>query len=152
MEKAKAILALGDQASEHSISAIIQERARIEKLAIKDAKLRTFITQDESRDDLVSHVYDITYGCIVPQKDTIVIIDDSIVRGTTLKRSILRMLDRLNPKKIVIVPHRNPDGDAMGSTLGLYHFLLKLNHEVVVISPNEFSPASLNPKGEGMEL
>jgi amidophosphoribosyltransferase len=103
LEKAKAILALGDQASEHSISAIIQERARIEKLAIKDAKLRTFITQDESRNDLVAHVYDITYGCIVPQKDTIVIIDDSIVRGTTLKRSILRMLDRLDPKKIVIV-------------------------------------------------
>lgn len=103
LEKAKAILALGDHASEHSISAIIQERARIEKLAIKDAKLRTFITQDDSRDDLVAHVYDITYGCIVPQKDTIVIIDDSIVRGTTLKRSILRMLDRLDPKKIVIV-------------------------------------------------
>jgi amidophosphoribosyltransferase len=103
LEKAKAILSLGTQASEHAISSIIQARARIEKLAIKDAKLRTFITQDESRDDLVAHVYDITYGCIVPKKDTIVIIDDSIVRGTTLKRSILRMLDRLDPKKIVIV-------------------------------------------------
>lgn len=103
LEKAKAILSLGTQASEKAISSIIQERARIEKLAIKDAKLRTFITQDESRDDLVTHVYDITYGCIIPNKDTIVIIDDSIVRGTTLKRSILRMLDRLMPKKIVIV-------------------------------------------------
>ena len=77
-------------------------RPRIEKIAIKDAKLRTFITEDASRDDLVAHVYDVTYGVIKPT-DNLVIIDDSIVRGTTLQKSILKMLDRLNPKKIIIV-------------------------------------------------
>jgi len=77
-------------------------RPRIEKIAIKDAKLRTFITEDSSRDDLVAHVYDVTYGVIKPT-DNLVIIDDSIVRGTTLQKSILKMLDRLNPKKIIIV-------------------------------------------------
>ena len=77
-------------------------RPRIEKIAIKDAKLRTFITEDASRDDLVAHVYDVTYGVIKPT-DNLVIIDDSIVRGTTLHKSILKMLDRLNPKKIIIV-------------------------------------------------
>ena len=77
-------------------------RPRIEKIAIKDAKLRTFITEDASRDDLVAHVYDVTYGVIKPT-DNLVIIDDSIVRGTTLEKSILKMLDRLNPKKIIIV-------------------------------------------------
>ena len=75
---------------------------RAEKIAIKDAKLRTFITQDDSRDDLVAHVYDITYGTVKPT-DNLVMIDDSIVRGTTLKQSILRILDRLNPKQIIIV-------------------------------------------------
>ena len=77
-------------------------RPRIEKIAIKDAKLRTFITEDASRDDLVAHVYDVTYGVIQPS-DNLVIIDDSIVRGTTLEKSILKMLDRLNPKRIIIV-------------------------------------------------
>ena len=85
-----------------SLKKMLQLRPRIEKIAIKDAKLRTFITQDSSRDDLVAHVYDITYG-IVKSTDNLVIIDDSIVRGTTLEKSILRMLDRLNPKKIIIV-------------------------------------------------
>src|SRR5690606_29806886 len=75
----------------------------IEKIAIKDAKLRTFITQDDSRNDLVAHVYDITYGSVNRHQDNLVVIDDSIVRGTTLKQSILKMLDRLEPKKIVIV-------------------------------------------------
>ncbi|MFM1809241.1 MAG: hypothetical protein RLZZ382_466 [Bacteroidota bacterium] len=103
LEKANAILALGPNPSSESITQIIEGRARIEKIAIKDAKLRTFITQDDSRDDLVTHVYDITYGCIVPHRDNIVVIDDSIVRGTTLKKSILRMLNRLEPKRIVIV-------------------------------------------------
>ena len=103
LEKANAILALGANPSSESITQIIEGRARIEKIAIKDAKLRTFITQDDSRDDLVTHVYDITYGCIVPHRDNIVVIDDSIVRGTTLKKSILRMLNRLEPKRIVIV-------------------------------------------------
>ncbi len=76
---------------------------RVEKLAIKDAKLRTFITQDDERDEMVAHVYDITYGTINPGVDNLVIIDDSIVRGTTLKQSIIRILDRLGPKKIVVV-------------------------------------------------
>ncbi len=81
---------------------ILHLKPRIEKIAIKDVKLRTFITQDNSRDDLVGHVYDITYGVVQPQ-DNLVIIDDSIVRGTTLKKSILKMLDRLKPKRIVVV-------------------------------------------------
>jgi len=88
--------------SEDAIKEILSVRPRIEKIAVKDVKLRTFITEDDSRDDLVEHVYDITYG-VVMKKDTLVIIDDSIVRGTTLKKSILKMLDRLDPKKIIIV-------------------------------------------------
>ena len=102
-EKIKQIIALGDKPSAEGVSRIIKQRARIEKIAIKDAKLRTFITQDDSRDDLVAHVYDITYGSVRPLKDNLIIIDDSIVRGTTLKQSILRILDRLEPKKIVVV-------------------------------------------------
>lgn len=82
---------------------ILSMRARVEKLAIKDAKLRTFITDDIHRDDLVSHVYDVTYGTVRRGVDSIVLIDDSIVRGTTLRQSIIRIMDRLGPKKIVIV-------------------------------------------------
>jgi len=88
--------------SNEELEKLFSLRPRIEKIAIKDAKLRTFITEDVSRDDLVAHVYDVTYGVIKPT-DQLVIIDDSIVRGTTLQKSILRMLDRLNPKKIIIV-------------------------------------------------
>lgn len=102
-EKIKDIIALGPHPEADKVREILLKRARIEKVAIKDAKLRTFITQDDSRDDLVAHVYDITYGSVVPHKDNLVIIDDSIVRGTTLKQSILRILDRLDPKKIVVV-------------------------------------------------
>jgi amidophosphoribosyltransferase len=102
-QKVKQIQALGPDASAEQISEIINRRARIEKIAIKDAKLRTFITQDDSRDDLVAHVYDITYGSVRPGTDNLIVIDDSIVRGTTLKQSILRILDRLAPKKIVVV-------------------------------------------------
>lgn len=87
---------------EAKLSKILSIHPRIEKLAIKDAKLRTFITDDMHRDEMVAHVYDVTYGVVKPT-DTLVVIDDSIVRGTTLKQSILRMLDRLNPKKIIIV-------------------------------------------------
>ena len=101
--KFTAIKALGKDITEEQLSEIIYQRARIEKIAIKDAKLRTFITQDDSRDDLVAHVYDITYGSVKRNQDNLVVIDDSIVRGTTLKQSILRILDRLDPKKIVIV-------------------------------------------------
>lgn len=100
--KLKKIKALGENSTDEEIHKILSLRNRIEKIAIKDAKLRTFITQDKSRDDLVTHVYDITYGSVYPT-DNLVIIDDSIVRGTTLKQSILRILDRLNPKKIVVV-------------------------------------------------
>jgi amidophosphoribosyltransferase len=82
---------------------ILSIRTRAEKIMVKDAKLRTFITQDDSRDEMVAHVYDITYGSIERDEDTIVVIDDSIVRGTTLKQSVIRILDRLEPKKIVIV-------------------------------------------------
>lgn len=82
---------------------VLSVEPRVEKLAIKDVKLRTFIADDASRDDLVAHVYDVTYGIIRENTDTLVIIDDSIVRGTTLKKSILKILDRLNPKKIIIV-------------------------------------------------
>jgi amidophosphoribosyltransferase len=82
---------------------IISQRPRVEKIAVKDAKLRTFITEDLSRDDLVGHVYDVTYGVIRRGIDNLVVIDDSIVRGTTLKKSIIKILDRLDPKKIIIV-------------------------------------------------
>ena len=102
-EKIQQVIALGNNPDHEEIRRILLQRTRIEKIAIKDAKLRTFITQDDSRDDLVAHVYDITYGSVRPKTDNLVVIDDSIVRGTTLKQSILRILDRLNPKKIVIV-------------------------------------------------
>ena len=89
-------------AEKSEIPAILSQKVRTEKVAIKDVKLRTFITEDSSRDDLVAHVYDITYGS-VQKGDNLVIIDDSIVRGTTLKKSILSILGRLEPKKIIIV-------------------------------------------------
>ena len=101
-KKGEQILALGDQLNPEALQEILEVRPRIEKVAIKDAKLRTFITQDSSRDDLVAHVYDISYGSVKPG-DYLAIIDDSIVRGTTLKKSILRILDRLNPKKIIVI-------------------------------------------------
>jgi amidophosphoribosyltransferase len=91
-----------DKVNHKTLEHLITLQPRIEKIAIKDAKLRTFITEDSSRDDLVAHVYDITYGVVKPS-DNLVIIDDSIVRGTTLKKSILKMLDRLGPKKIIVV-------------------------------------------------
>lgn len=101
-QKTAKILAGGKSLSAQRVTQILSERPRFEKIAIKDAKLRTFIADDNSRDDLVEHVYDITYGVVKPT-DNLVIIDDSIVRGTTLKKSIIRILDRLNPKKIVVV-------------------------------------------------
>ncbi len=101
-QKTAQILSGGKNLSAKRVTEILSERPRFEKIAIKDAKLRTFIADDNSRDDLVEHVYDITYGVVKPT-DNLVIIDDSIVRGTTLKKSIIRILDRLNPKKIVVV-------------------------------------------------
>ena len=101
-QKTEKILIGRGSLSSDKVTEILSERPRLEKIAIKDAKLRTFITDDSSRDDLVAHVYDITYGVVKPT-DNLVIIDDSIVRGTTLKKSIIKILDRLNPKKIVVV-------------------------------------------------
>jgi amidophosphoribosyltransferase len=98
----KKLTGLGSTITADEINGLLNKRVRIEKVAIKDAKLRTFITDDTHRDELVTHVYDVTYGSVRPT-DTLVIIDDSIVRGTTLKKSIFRMLDRLNPKKIIVV-------------------------------------------------
>jgi len=102
LQKTNAILNGQRNLSAAKVTEILSERPRVEKLAIKDAKLRTFIADDSSRDDLVAHVYDVTYGIVKPN-DNLVIIDDSIVRGTTLKKSIIKILDRLNPKKIIIV-------------------------------------------------
>ncbi|MGJ8591582.1 MAG: amidophosphoribosyltransferase [Aquaticitalea sp.] len=101
-KKTQAILNGDGKLSAENVTQILSERPRIEKIAIKDVKLRTFITEDSSRDDLVAHVYDVTYGVIKPT-DNLVIIDDSIVRGTTLKKSIIKMMDRLHPKKIIVV-------------------------------------------------
>ena len=96
------IMAGRDTLTEERLHEILHYKPRIEKIAIKDVKMRTFITQDDERDDLVAHVYDVTYGTIRPDADNLVILDDSIVRGTTLRRSIIRILDRLRPKKIVV--------------------------------------------------
>ncbi|MFZ1657209.1 MAG: amidophosphoribosyltransferase [Flavobacteriales bacterium] len=101
--KERRILELGPKPDPAKLRAILSLRPRMEKVAIKDAKLRTFITNENSRADLVAHVYDITYGTVRAGVDSLVVIDDSIVRGTTLKQSILKMLDRLEPKKIVVV-------------------------------------------------
>ena len=113
--------------TEETLKELLSVKIRTEKIAIKDAKLRTFITEDSSRDDLVAHVYDVTYGVIKPT-DNLVIIDDSIVRGTTLKMSIIKMMDRLNPKRIVVVSSapqiRYPDcyGIDMAKLEGLVAF------------------------------
>jgi amidophosphoribosyltransferase len=101
-QKLQKILKGRREISAEELNKVLSERPRIEKIAVKDVKLRTFIADDNSRDDLVEHVYDITYGVVKPT-DNLVIIDDSIVRGTTLKKSIIKILDRLSPKKIIIV-------------------------------------------------
>jgi amidophosphoribosyltransferase len=126
-KKNKFILDNRKTLTKEKLEEILSVKIRMEKVAIKDAKLRTFITEDSSRDDLVTHVYDVTYGVIEPE-DNLVIIDDSIVRGTTLKKSIIRMMDRLHPKKIVIVSSapqiRYPDcyGIDMAKLEGLIAF------------------------------
>jgi amidophosphoribosyltransferase len=102
-EKIAQIRELNGKATDAQLVEVLSTRPRVEKAVLKDAKLRTFITQDNARDDLVAHVYDVTQGTIRPGIDSLVCIDDSIVRGTTLKRSILQILSRLRPKKIVIV-------------------------------------------------
>lgn len=141
--KNKYILTNRKTLTKEKLEEILSVKIRTEKVAIKDAKLRTFITEDSSRDDLVAHVYDVTYGVINPS-DNLVIIDDSIVRGTTLKKSIIRMMDRLNPKRIVIVSSapqiRYPDcyGIDMAKLEGLVAFravleLLKENNQYHII-------------------
>ncbi|UMY66293.1 MULTISPECIES: amidophosphoribosyltransferase [unclassified Flavobacterium] len=126
-KKNKLILDQHRTLTEAGLMEILAEKVRTEKIAIKDAKLRTFITEDSSRDDLVAHVYDVTYGVIKPT-DNLVIIDDSIVRGTTLKMSIIKMMDRLRPKRIVVVSSapqiRYPDcyGIDMAKLEGLVAF------------------------------
>ncbi|MCH9660783.1 MAG: amidophosphoribosyltransferase [Bacteroidetes bacterium] len=135
-QKNEAILKEKDGLTTARLKEIQAHKIRTEKLAIKDVKLRTFITEDSSRDDLVAHVYDVTYGVVKPT-DNLVIIDDSIVRGTTLKKSILKMLDRLNPKQIVVVSSapqiRYPDcyGIDMARLEGLVAFnaALELHNE-----------------------
>ncbi len=101
--KKKKILKLGSKINEQKLDKILAMRIKVEKVAVKDIKLRTFITQGSDREDLVGHVYDVTYGTVRNNIDNLVIIDDSIVRGTTLKKSIIKILDRLKPKKIIIV-------------------------------------------------
>jgi amidophosphoribosyltransferase len=130
--KAKMIIEQKDTLTEDSLKELLSVKIRTEKIAIKDAKLRTFITEDSSRDDLVAHVYDVTYGVVRPT-DNLVIIDDSIVRGTTLKQSIIKMMDRLHPKKIVVVSSapqiRYPDcyGIDMAKLEGLVAFRAALD-------------------------
>lgn len=142
-QKEASILAEKDKLTNERLKEILTPKIRTEKIAIKDAKLRTFITEDSSRDDLVAHVYDVTYGVLKPE-DNLVIIDDSIVRGTTLKKSIIKMMDRLNPKKIVVVSSapqiRFPDcyGIDMANMDGLIAFkaaiqLLKDNNKTHII-------------------
>ena len=101
--KLERILSWGNEIDSEKLEEIINRKIRQEKIAIKDVKLRTFITEDSGRNEMVQHVYDITYGTVRRDQDTLVVIDDSIVRGTTLKESIVRMLARLNPKRIIVV-------------------------------------------------
>jgi amidophosphoribosyltransferase len=101
--KVERILSWGNDFDREKLSEMVNRRIRIEKIAIKDVKMRTFISEDSGRNEMVQHVYDITYGTVRPEEDTLVVIDDSIVRGTTLKESIIRMLARLKPKRILVV-------------------------------------------------
>ncbi len=101
--KVERILSWGNEFTPEKLEEMVTRKIRQEKIAIKDVKLRTFITEDANRNEMVQHVYDITYGTVRPNEDTLVVIDDSIVRGTTLKESIVRMLARLKPKKVVVV-------------------------------------------------
>jgi amidophosphoribosyltransferase len=101
--KIERILSWGDGVNEEKLSEMINRKIRMEKVAIKDVKIRTFITEDVNRNEMVQHVYDITYGTVRRDVDSLVVIDDSIVRGTTLKESIIRMLSRLHPKRIIVV-------------------------------------------------
>lgn len=152
----------GAAITDEELTSILAKRTRIEKIAIKDTKLRTFITQDDGRDDLVAHIYDITYGTVREGEDNLVIIDDSIVRGTTLKKSILRILDRLNPKRIVVVSSapqiRYPDcygidmakmGDFIAFEAAI-QLLKETGQEHIINETYEACKAELNLKKEDM--
>ena len=130
----KQLVNSGRSLDDDSLSRILGHRIRVEKVAIKDVKMRTFIAEGSSRNDMAAHVYDITYGTVTPDVDTLVVIDDSIVRGTTLRQSILRMLDRLSPRRIIVVSSspqvRYPDYygidmSAMGQFIA-FHAAMKL--------------------------
>ena len=157
--KTKKIQNLGDYPSPDEIAKIMEISPRAEKIAIKDAKLRTFITSDVSRDDLVAHVYDVTYGQVKPT-DNLVMIDDSIVRGTTLRKSIIKILDRLRAKKIIVVSSapqiRYPDcyGIDMAKMGDFIAFqaavsLLKENNQEKILS--EIYDKCKNQQNIGME-
>lgn len=160
-QKTAKILAGGKQLSAEKVTQILSERPRFEKIAIKDAKLRTFIADDSSRDDLVEHVYDVTYGVVKPT-DNLVIIDDSIVRGTTLKKSIIKILDRLSPKKIVVVSSapqiRYPDCygidmariDAFIAFKAAIALLKDTNQEHIIDEVYKKSKAQQKTKDEGI--
>lgn len=136
--KVERIMSWGKDYDENKLSEMINRRIRVGKIAIKDVKMRTFITEDASRNEMVQHVYDITYGTVRPGIDTIVIIDDSIVRGTTLKESIIKMLGRLKPKKILILSSapqiRYPD--CYGIDMSKMGDFIAFNAAVAVLKDN----------------
>lgn len=127
-----------NQLSGESLNRLLNLRPRVEKIAVKDVKMRTFIAEDASRDEMVSHVYDITYGSVVPHSDTLIMVDDSIVRGTTLQKSILSILDRLNPKKIIVVSSapqiRYPD--CYGIDMSKMHEFVAFRALIALINEN----------------
>ncbi|MBD5346910.1 MAG: amidophosphoribosyltransferase [Bacteroides sp.] len=159
-----AAMAGSGKLSVSDIKSILSQKLRIEKVAIKDIKLRTFISEGSTREDLAAHVYDVTYGCVRNGVDSLVVIDDSIVRGTTLRRSILRILDRLHPKKIVVVSSapqvRYPDcyGIDMSrmSEFIAFRAAVELLHErgldSVLDETYDKCKASLQPDGDGSEI
>ena len=137
--KLEKIQALGDKITPEKLAEILEMTCRADKIAIKDVKLRTFITQDTDRDDLVAHVYDITYGVVKKGVDNLVVVDDSIVRGTTLRTSILKMLGRLEPKKIVVVSSapqiRYPD--CYGIDMSKMGEFIAFNAAIALLKDNE---------------
>jgi amidophosphoribosyltransferase len=155
--KVERILSWGKDVDPVKLEEMVNRKIRQEKIAIKDVKLRTFITEDANRNEMVQHVYDVTYGTVKKDQDTLVVIDDSIVRGTTLKQSIVRMLSRLSPKKIIIVSSapqiRYPDcygidmskmGDfiafkaaiALLEERGMHHVIEEIYQKIKVLEQN----------------
>jgi amidophosphoribosyltransferase len=137
--KKEKILQLGNAITPEKLDEILSIHIRTEQVAVKDAKLRTFITQETDRNDLVGHIYDITYGSIRQGQDNLVVIDDSIVRGTTLKQSIIRILDRLNPKMIVVASSapqiRYPD--CYGIDMSKLHDFIAFHAAIALLKENK---------------